>query len=172
GTIITSGDRLTHYLSLLTNQYPIESSFINHLADNLNAEIALGNVTNIDEAVEWLSYTYLYVRMRKNPQAYGLRYVQAQNDPTLALYRRELIISSAKQLDKTHMIRYDESTGYLHITDLGRIASQFYIKFDTVEVFNENLKQLMNVSDILSTISQASEFQQLKIRDEEISELD
>ena len=31
-------------------------------------QIALGNVTNIDEAVEWLSYTYLYVRMRKNPQ--------------------------------------------------------------------------------------------------------
>ncbi|MPC71855.1 Activating signal cointegrator 1 complex subunit 3 [Portunus trituberculatus] len=38
GTIITSHEKLAHYLSLLTNQYPIESSFINHLADNLNAE--------------------------------------------------------------------------------------------------------------------------------------
>ena len=39
GIIITSHAKLVHYLSLLTNQYPIESSFINHLADNLNAEV-------------------------------------------------------------------------------------------------------------------------------------
>lgn len=37
--IITSHDKLSHYLSLLTNQFPIESSFITHLADNLNAEV-------------------------------------------------------------------------------------------------------------------------------------
>lgn len=39
GTIITTHDKLAHYLSLLTNQYPIESSFIKFLADNLNAEV-------------------------------------------------------------------------------------------------------------------------------------
>lgn len=31
-------------------------------------QVALGTVTNINEAVEWLSYTYLFVRMRLNPQ--------------------------------------------------------------------------------------------------------
>lgn len=35
-------------------------------------QIALGSVTNVDEAVRWLSYTYLYVRMRANPLAYGI----------------------------------------------------------------------------------------------------
>lgn len=40
GTIITTNDKLPHYLSLLTNQYPIESSFVNLLADNLNAEVS------------------------------------------------------------------------------------------------------------------------------------
>ncbi len=35
-------------------------------------QIALGTVTNVDEAVRWLSYTYLYVRMRANPLAYGI----------------------------------------------------------------------------------------------------
>jgi len=39
GTIITTHDKLAHYLSLLTNQFPIESSFIKFLADNLNAEV-------------------------------------------------------------------------------------------------------------------------------------
>ena len=37
-------------------------------------QIALGTVTNIDEAVQWLNYTYLVVRMRKNPIAYGMSY--------------------------------------------------------------------------------------------------
>ena len=46
------------------------------LADNLNAEISLGTVTNVEEAVEWLSYTYLYVRMRKNPLVYGMKYAE------------------------------------------------------------------------------------------------
>lgn len=40
GIIITSYDKLHHYLSLLTNQFPIESNFIKYLADNLNAEVS------------------------------------------------------------------------------------------------------------------------------------
>ena len=31
-------------------------------------------MTNIREAVQWLSYTYLYCRMVKNPLVYGLTY--------------------------------------------------------------------------------------------------
>jgi replicative superfamily II helicase len=46
GTIITGHDKLSHYLSLLTNQFPIESNFISLIADNLNAEISLGIFLN------------------------------------------------------------------------------------------------------------------------------
>ena len=41
GTIITTHDKLSHYLTLLTQQNPIESQFLNNLADNLNAEVCL-----------------------------------------------------------------------------------------------------------------------------------
>lgn len=37
-------------------------------------QVALGTVTNVEEAVKWLSYTYLYVRMRANPLAYGINH--------------------------------------------------------------------------------------------------
>lgn len=37
-------------------------------------QVALGTVTNIEEAVKWLSYTYLYVRMRANPLVYGINH--------------------------------------------------------------------------------------------------
>jgi replicative superfamily II helicase len=53
-------------------QTPIESCFIKQLPDHLNAEIVSGTVTSIKEAVAWLRYTYLYIRMRKNPRVYGM----------------------------------------------------------------------------------------------------
>ena len=41
------------------------------MVDALNAEIALGTVANVHDAVQWLSYTYLFVRMKKSPFQYG-----------------------------------------------------------------------------------------------------
>ena len=105
GIIITSHDKLAHYLSLLTNQFPIESNFVSQLSDNLNAEISLGTVTNTAEAVEWLSYTYLYIRMRKNPQVYGIKYQELREDTTLVEKRRAIINDAARGLDKARMIR-------------------------------------------------------------------
>ena len=172
GLIITSHDKLAHYLSLLTNQFPIESNFVSQLSDNLNAEISLGTVTNTSEAVEWLSYTYLYIRMRKNPQVYGIKYQELREDPTLLTNRRFIVSEAAKKLDKARMIRYDESNGIMSSVDLGRTASHFYIKYDTVEIFNEMMTSIMNEGEILAMISKAQEFEQLKVRDDEMTELD
>ena len=40
------------------------------------------------------------------------------------------------------MVRFNEGNGYFYSTDQGRIASHFYIKYDTIEVINENFKVL------------------------------
>nr|E7F8F4.2 RecName: Full=Activating signal cointegrator 1 complex subunit 3 [Danio rerio] len=167
GTIITTHDKLSHYLTLLTQQNPIESQFQQSLADNLNAEIALGTVTNVDEAVRWLSYTYLYVRMRANPLAYGINHKAYQMDPQLELYRKELVVESGRKLDKARMIRFDERTGYFASTDLGRTASHFYIKYNTIESFNELFNAQNTEADVLSIVSKAEEFEQIKVRVQE-----
>jgi len=41
-------------------------------------QISLGTVTTVEEAVKWLSYTYLYVRMRCNPLVYGVSHIVLQ----------------------------------------------------------------------------------------------
>ena len=41
-------------------------------------QVSLGTVTNVDEAVKWLSYTYLFVRMRANPLVYGIAYANLE----------------------------------------------------------------------------------------------
>ncbi|XP_057196381.1 activating signal cointegrator 1 complex subunit 3 isoform X2 [Triplophysa rosa] len=172
GTIITTHEKLSHYLTLLTQQNPIESQFLQSLADNLSAEIALGTVTNVDEAVRWMSYTYLYVRMRANPLAYGISHKAYQMDPQLELYRRDLVLESGRKLDKARMIRFDERTGYFASTDLGRTASHYYIKYNTIETFNEFFNSQNTEADILSITSKAEEFEQIKVRDEEMEELE
>lgn len=172
GIIITTHDKLSHYLSLLTQQNPIESQFLESLADNLNAEIALGTVTNVEEAVKWMSYTYLYVRMRANPLAYGISHKAYQMDPTLRKHREQLLIEVGQKLDKARMIRFEERTGYFSSTDLGRTASHYYIKYNTIETFNELFDAHKTEGDIFAIVSKAEEFDQIKVREEEIEELD
>lgn len=60
---------LVHILVVI---FPLCLQFISSLKDNLNAEVALGTVTNVKEACAWLGYTYLFIRMRQNPLAYGI----------------------------------------------------------------------------------------------------
>ena len=57
---------------MLAMIFPLCLQFISSLKDNLNAEVALGTVTNVKEACAWLGYTYLFIRMRQNPLAYGI----------------------------------------------------------------------------------------------------
>ncbi|XP_035527998.1 activating signal cointegrator 1 complex subunit 3 [Morone saxatilis] len=49
GTIITTHDKLSHYLTLLTQQNPIESQFLDSLADNLNAEVRDEELEELDQ---------------------------------------------------------------------------------------------------------------------------
>jgi len=170
--ILTTHDKLAHYLGMLTHAVPIESQFTAGLVDHLNAEIVLGTVTNVREAVAWLGYTYLYVRMRQNPLPYGVSWEDLASDHSLEGHRRKLIHEAARELERAKMARFDERSGNLYVTELGRVASHFYIRQASIEVYNELLKPHMTTEDILSMISKSSEFENLAVRDEELIELD
>lgn len=173
-TLITSHDALPRYLDKLVRAVPIESTFIKQLVDHLNAEVVSGTVTTIDEAVTWLTYTYLYVRMVRNPLAYGISMDQHADDPTLRVRSRELIIEAAKTLEKNKMMRYHVESGNLGVVDIGRVAAHFYIQAESVSTFNEKLMHDASPSDeaLCHLICCASEFENVRIRQEELGELD
>ncbi|OWB67958.1 hypothetical protein B5S30_g3328 [[Candida] boidinii] len=171
GILCTTNDKLDHYVSLLLQQHPIESKLPAKLVDNLNAEISLGTVTNVEEGVQWLGYTYLNVRMRQNPFAYGIDWKELAEDPLLVQRRREMIITAARKLHSLQMIIFDERSTALTPKDLGRIASDFYLLNDSIEVFNQALSPRATEADVLSTISMSSEFDNIKFREEESTEL-
>ncbi|CAN0876921.1 DExH-box ATP-dependent RNA helicase DExH14 [Linum grandiflorum] len=172
GIIITSHEKLAYYLRLLTSQLPIESQFISSLKDNLNAEVALGTVTNVKEASAWLGYTYLFIRMRKNPLAYGIGWDEVIADPSLGSKQRALITDAARALDKAKMMRFDEKSGNFYCTELGRIASHFYIQYSSVETYNEMLRRHMSDSEVIEMVARSSEFENIVVREEEQNELE
>lgn len=171
-SIITSHDRLAHYLGMISHSVPIESKFTEQLADHLNAEVVLGTVTNVKEGVIWLGYTYLFVRMRRNPLAYSIGWEELAMDPQLVSYRSRLISEAARLLDRSRMVRFDERSGNIYTAEMGRVSSHFYIRQASIETYNELLKPHMNEEDILYMISKSSEFENLNVRDEELPELD
>ncbi len=164
-TLITSHEGLKRYLDKLVREVPIESQFIKHLGDHLNAEVVSGTVTNITEAAEWLQYTYLFCRMVKNPLAYGINSNQIESDPTLHKRSIELVRDAAKILDNHKMLRYNQESGNLAITEFGRVASHFYIRAESVSTFNEMLGGVNNPSDaqLFNVICSATEFENLKV---------
>ena len=172
GILITTHDKLPHYLSLMCHASPIESAFVAGMVDNLNAEVVLGTVTNVNEAVRWLGYSYLHVRMQSNPLHYGMRWEDAMDDPGLMRRRREIVGDAARALDRARMVRYDERSGNLYQTEQGRVASHYYIKAVTIERFNERLKPLMSEGEVLDMVAHASEFDQVAVREEEMPELE
>ncbi|KAM0707057.1 hypothetical protein Q7P35_006388 [Cladosporium inversicolor] len=171
GMILTTQDKLQHYLTAVTQQQPIESQFSKKMVDNLNAEISLGTVTSVPEAIAWLGYSYLIVRMRKNPLAYGIDWAEIRDDPMLVQRRRELIINAARVLQTSQMIIFNETTEELRAKDVGRIASQYYILQTSVEIFNTMMSPRATEADVLKMISMSGEFDNITSRDTEEKEL-
>ena len=57
-------------------------------------------MTNIKEASAWLSYTYLFVRMLRNPLAYGVPWEELAADARLEGRRKQLVTEAARKLER------------------------------------------------------------------------
>lgn len=113
GILITNHSELQYYLSLQNQQLPVESQMVAKLPDMLNAEIVSGTVQSVRDAVHWLGYTYLYIRMLRAPQLYGISADKMKEDPLLEKHRADLIHTAAVSLDKSQLIKYDRKSGQL-----------------------------------------------------------
>ena len=170
GIIITTQTEMQYYLSLMNQQLPIESQLVSKLADNLNAEVVLGNIRTRDEGVEWLGYTYLFVRMLRSPALYQVG-ADYDEDETLEQKRVDLIHSAAIVLDKASLIKYDKKTGRLQSTDMGRIASHYYITHNSMLTYNQHIQPSVSPIELFRVFALSEEFKYIPIRQDEKLEL-
>ncbi|KAK4881295.1 hypothetical protein RN001_004614 [Aquatica leii] len=171
GILITNHSELQYYLSLLNQQLPIESQMISKLPDMLNAEIVLGTIQNLRDAVTWLGYTYLYIRMLRQPTLYAISYDSLKQDPLLEQHRADLIHTAALVLDRSGLLKYDRKTGHFQVTELGRIASHYYCTNETMSTYNQLLKPMLSEIELFRVFSLSGEFKHIAVREEEKLEL-
>lgn len=171
GIIITEHSELQYYLSLMNQQLPIESHMISKLPDLLNAEIVLGTISSLSEAVEWLGYTYLFVRMLRKPNLYGTSEEELRSDPSCLRIRGEFAHAAVSILEKHGLLRYDRRTGNISPTSLGKIASYYYLTSESASLYNETLRPSMTEVELFRLFSLSAEFKQVHVRDEEKLEL-
>lgn len=171
GIILTQHTQLQYYLSLTNLQLPVESQLIKSLPDHMNAEVVTGSIQTIKDAVDWLGYTFLYVRMLQNPVLYGISEEAMREDPSLEARRRDLAHTAATILEKSHLLRYDRKSGSLQATPLGRVASQFYISHASMGVYIRHMRPNMSEIELLRLFALSGEFAQITVREEEKLEL-
>ncbi|KAL5072609.1 hypothetical protein RYX36_011593 [Vicia faba] len=81
------------------------------------------------------------------------------------------IHTAATILDRNHLVKYDRRTGYFQATDLGRIASYYYITHGTISTYNEHLKASMGDIELFQLFSLSEEFKYITVRQDEKMEL-
>ena len=170
GIIITAQTEIQYYLSLMNQQLPIESQLMGKLADNLNAEIVLGNVRSRDEGVEWLGYTYLFVRMLRSPGLYSVG-ADYENDDALEQKRVDIIHSAAVILERAGLLKYEKKTGRLQSTELGRIASHYYISHNSMLTYSQHLQPMISSIELFRIFALSDEFKYIPVRQDEKLEL-
>ena len=170
GIIITSQSEIQYYLSLMNQQLPIESQLVSKLADNMNAEIVLGNIRNRDEGVEWMGYTYLYVRMLRSPGLYSVG-ADYEDDDALEQKRVDLVHSAAVILERAGLVKYEKKTGRLQATELGRISSHYYIGHNSMLTYAQHLQPSITTIELFRIFALSDEFKYIPVRQDEKLEL-
>lgn len=81
------------------------------------------------------------------------------------------IHSAATILNKSNLVNYNQKSGYFQVTDLGRIASYYYVSHGTISTYNEHVKLTMGDIDLCLLFSLSEEFKYVTIGQDEKMEL-
>lgn len=113
---------------------PIESGFLNSLIEHFNAEVTV-HLDSLVTAITWISSTFFYVRIQKNPQAY-YRQLEAYLDMNMktATIDPDIVIpmlceKTIEKLAREHLVTYDDllksTIKNLNPTELGIAMSRY-----------------------------------------------
>ena len=94
-----------------------------------------------------------------------------QDDAALEQRRVDLVHSAALVLEKCGLLKYDKKAGKFTSTELGRIASHYYITHESMLTYNISISSWMNPIELFRVFSLSSEFKYIPIRQDEKLEL-
>ena len=150
-----------YYKKFLSEALPIESQMQAYLHDVFVAEISTKTIADMQDAINWFTYTYYYRRLMANPSFYGL------TDTTQDGFNNhlsELIETTLKELGDANIIEIDEEDDSITPLNAAMIAGYYNISFITMQTFLLSLKKGTKLKGILEIITAATEFEDIQIR--------
>ena len=72
--IMTEKEKVDKFNELSSTM--IESHLKDNIVEHINAEISTGTIVDINSAVNWIKNTFMYVRMKNNPNKFGIKVFQ------------------------------------------------------------------------------------------------
>ena len=70
--IFVAEEKKNFYKKFLYEPFPVESSLHDQLVEHLNAEIAAGTLSSMDNCIDYMTWTYFFRRLVKNPSFYNM----------------------------------------------------------------------------------------------------
>ncbi|KAF7715810.1 P-loop containing nucleoside triphosphate hydrolase protein [Penicillium ucsense] len=155
--ILTRKDRVAHYERLISGSESLESCLHLNLIEHLNAEIGLGIVSDIPTAIKWLSSTFLFVRLRRNPGHYKLQDGNSQDDKETLL--KQICEKDLELLRQNGLVDTKKTCTTAH----GDAMARYYVRFETMKKIL-SLKTKSDIPDILNVLCQAEEFREFRLK--------
>ena len=102
----------------------------------MGAEIAAGTIRTKQDALDYLTWTFFFRRLHKNPTYYGLDIPLENQDNASSVvaandYMVHLVNEAVDQLQQSGCAIVSPS-GDLDSTPLGKIASYYYLVYDSI----------------------------------------
>ncbi|XP_021313849.1 ATP-dependent DNA helicase MER3 homolog isoform X2 [Sorghum bicolor] len=163
GTIIimTRKETVHLYENLLNGCEMVESQLLPCAVEHLNAEIVQLTVSDIILAVEWIKCSYLYTRIRKNPENYGVKRGTPQD--LLEKQIQDICVQKIHELVDYGLILTDEGAFVLQPLEPGRLMAKFYLKFDTMKLIVK-ASASCSMEDLLHVICHSAEITWIQLR--------
>ncbi len=162
--IMTTEQLKLRYENLVSGQQLIESSLHENLLEHLNAEVTLSTITDVSVALEWLKFTFFYVRVRKNPKHYKMK-----SEHQLEEKLQDLCVTNLNALAQVGVIEMSDTTAVLP-TRAGSLMARFYIAFETMRNFSR-LDGDEGLDAMLKVLCRSREFGEVVLRRGEKAEL-
>ena len=101
--------------------------------------------------------------MLKQPSLYSVGIDYQQDDAGLIQKRADIAHSAAVILEKCQLIKYERSTGRFQSTELGRIASHYYVTHNSMMTYNQHLRPTMSTLELFRVFALSNEFKLLPV---------
>ena len=160
--VLVEESKKNFYLNFLHSPFPVESSLASQLHNHINAEVVGGTIRSRHDAVQYITWTFLYRRLLLNPSYYGVEEATADG---LNKHLHTLVGGVLEQLETAGLV-VDEG-GSLESTALGKIASFYYLDYKTMAVFMKYLSPSADLIAILNCLSTSAEYSELPVRHNE-----